>query len=85
MQPDQQFRPHRSLLRRGNLIHRLQRGRPRSFNDFFALDALGSVMGLFSANGTWSSYSPYGETRAASSAYSVAINPIRYISVRYLR
>jgi RHS repeat-associated protein len=51
-------------------------------HNFFALDALGSVMGLFSATGTWSggySYSPYGETRAAASAYSVTINPIRYI------
>lgn len=47
------------------------------------LDGLGSTVGLFNKRGTYDggySYSPYGETRAASTNASVTANVIRYIA-----
>ncbi|WP_460945016.1 RHS repeat-associated core domain-containing protein [Okibacterium endophyticum] len=47
------------------------------------LDHLGSVVGMFSSTGSYEggySYSPYGETRAASTNSTVAQNTLRYIA-----
>lgn len=55
-----------------------------AYNHYYVLDHLGSVVGLFSASGVWEggySYSPYGETRAASTLTSAVINnTLRYIT-----
>jgi RHS repeat-associated protein len=53
-----------------------------SARHYYVLDALGSVIGLLSSAGAWEggySYSPYGESRATSTATVVTSNPLRYI------
>lgn len=50
---------------------------------YYVQDHLGSVVGMFTSAGAYSggySYSPYGESRAASTNASVAANSLRYIS-----
>lgn len=49
---------------------------------WFFTDAIGSVVGVTSSTGAWEggySYSPYGETRAASTVAGATANPFRYI------
>ncbi|GAA3663922.1 type IV secretion protein Rhs [Microbacterium marinilacus] len=49
---------------------------------YYVQDLLGSVVGVFSASGTYAggySYSPYGEARSTGTATAVTANPIRYI------
>lgn len=49
---------------------------------YYAMDHLGSVVGLFSANGAWEggySYSPYGEERATADTTPAQANQLRYI------
>jgi RHS repeat-associated protein len=49
---------------------------------YYAKDALGSVMGMFSGAGIWEggySYSPYGEQRAIGTSAAVVLNSLRYI------
>ncbi len=50
---------------------------------YYVLDASSSVLGLFDQTGVWQggySYTPYGQTRSASTAPAVQANPFRYIS-----
>jgi RHS repeat-associated protein len=52
-------------------------------NHYYVTDHLGSVVGMFSPTGTYEggySYSPYGETRATSTATAITSNPLRYIA-----
>lgn len=49
---------------------------------YYIQDHLGSVVGIFSATGTYSggySYSPYGESRATGTSSAVTTNALRYI------
>ncbi|MDZ8172873.1 RHS repeat-associated core domain-containing protein [Microbacterium xanthum] len=49
---------------------------------YYVADHLGSVVGLFSATGTWIggySYSPYGEARFTSTSSVITNNALRYI------
>jgi RHS repeat-associated protein len=49
---------------------------------YYVYDSLGSVLGMFSASGSWEggySYSPYGEARATGTDTAVTTNPLRYI------
>jgi RHS repeat-associated protein len=48
---------------------------------YYVLDAIGSVVGVFSATGTYTggySYSPYGELRSATNNTTIAANAIRF-------
>lgn len=53
-----------------------------SASHYYAQDALGSVIGAFSATGANEggySYSPYGEARSTSTGTAITSNPLRYI------
>jgi RHS repeat-associated protein len=54
-----------------------------SSSHYYAKDAIGSVIGMFSGAGIWEggySYSPYGEQRAVGTNAAVVLNSLRYIS-----
>ncbi len=62
-------------------------GQPVGFaaqaSHYYAMDHLGSVVGLFGADGTWEggySYSPYGEQRAIADTTPAQANQLRYIA-----
>lgn len=62
----------------GNIVS----ARSGSTRLYYALDSIGSVVGIFDANGAFTggySYDPYGKLRSASSSTVISTNNIRYI------